>query len=526
MKRYPSIFNDALAPVTPGPSSSNTCGPARIARSCRRLFGEKPNQVNIIMSNKGNYKPSFRGMRTDLAFLTGFLDRDVTHPRFIHAYTDAAKVGLVMQPVYTDDLPGFPTALAIITMESDTGHQMKFRTVSCGGGAFYIEEINDCKVNITGDCFVTLLLACPDKTIQLDEAWLRSIIPGFLSCNRSTSECSSIIEIKSSQEISEVTISKLRNITGVYAVTQAEPVYHNILGTGKEPPFTDSHSFIKYVQEKNIPLWKAALEYESAVSALTEDEVYANGKRLWNIVLESIQGGLSKKNDMNGITKATAPKVHEYFNNKSLIPLGAINVGAPSSLAIMEYSNCSGVIVCIPTGGSSGVVPGAILGAADSLGKDVDSSVKAFLVAGLMGVFMEKTHYLGSYGCQMEIGLATGMASAGLINMLNGNAEQACSAAVMCLQSMSGLLCDKIAGLVQVPCISRNMTATAVAMLCANATMAGVETLIPLEEKLESMMIVGKKLIDEKINSMGDMGTPTGKRLAEEQKCRDALLRL
>ncbi len=526
MKRYPSIFNDALAPVTPGPSSSNTCGPARIARTCRRLFGEKPNQVTITMSNKGNYKPSFHGMRTDLAFLTGFLDRDVTHPRFIHAHADAATAGLVVQPVYTDDLPGFPTALAVITMKNDTGHQMEFRTVSCGGGAFYIEEINDCKVNITGDCYVTLLLAYPNKLKAPDEEELSFLIPGFLSFTCSFSKLSAIIAINSSQKIAEETIRKLRDITGVYAVTQAEPVYHNVLGLGKKPPFTDSKSFIKYVQEKDIPLWRAAIEYESAISAWTEDEVYANGKRLWNIVLESIQGGLSKENDINGIVQATAPKVQEHFNNKSLIPLGAINIGAPSSLAIMEYSNCSGVIVCIPTGGSSGVVPGAILGSADALGKNEDSCVKAFLVAGLMGVFMEKTHYLGSYGCQMEIGLATGMAAAGLIDMLNGNAEQACSAAVMCLQSMSGLLCDKIAGLVQVPCISRNMTATAVAMVCANATMSGVETLIPLEEKLESMMIVGKKLIDEKINPMGDMGTPTGRRLAEEQKCRDALLRL
>lgn len=526
MKRYPSIFNDALAPVTPGPSSSNTCGPARIARTCRRLFGEKPNQAKIIMSNRGNYKPSFQGMRTDLAFLTGFLDRDVTHPRFIDAYADAEKAGIIMQTVYTDDLPGFPTALAIIILKSDTGHQMKFRTVSCGGGAFYIEEINDCKVSITGNCYVTLLLAHSDKLTALDEKKLSSIVPGFLSCINSISGYSAVIEIKSSQKVPEETMSKLRETEGVYAVTQAEPVYHSILGVGKEPPFTDSQSFIKYVQKKDIPLWKAALEYESAVSGWTEDEVYANGKRLWSVVLESVQGGLSKENDMNGITKSTALNVHKNFNNKSLIPLGAINVGAPSSLAIMEHSNCSGVIVCIPTGGSSGVVPGAIIGAADALSKNEECSVKAFLVAGLMGVFMEKTHYLGSYGCQMEIGIATGMAAAGLISMLDGNAEQACSAAVMCLQSMSGLLCDKMAGLVQVPCLSRNMTATAVAMVCANATMSGVETLVPLEEKLDSMMAVGKKLIDENINRMGDMGTPTGKRLAEEQKYRDALLRL
>lgn len=523
MKRYPSIFNDALAPVTPGPSSSNTCGPARIARTCRRLFGEKPCRVELRMSNAGNYKPSFLGMRTDLAFLTGFLDRDVTHPRFIHAHADAEAEGIVMETIYTDDLPGFPTALAEIVLCGESGRKMSFHTVSCGGGAFNIDAVNGCRVMITGECYETLLFVSPVFTI-FDESMLKSKIRGFLSLYRET-PTSAVLEIKSTYSLSADAVNMLRNTSGVEFVASAEPIHPVVPGVGKEPPFTTSAEFIQYADGNRISLWEAAIEYESSISGWSRDEILSRASSLWKTVLQSVEGGLMPGNDMNGITHAVAPRVKKGFESKKLIPLGAINVGAPVALSIMEYSNCSGVVVCIPTGGSSGVVPGAILGAAGELNKSEEECVRAFLVAGLMGVFMEKTHYLGSYGCQMEIGLAAGMASAGLIEMLGGTAAQASSAAVMCLQSLSGILCDKIAGLVQVPCLSRNMTATAIAMVCANAAMCGVETLVPLEEKMDSMMIVGKKLIDEGINRMGDMGTPTGKRLATEQKMRDAKLR-
>jgi L-serine dehydratase len=217
--------------------------------------------------------------------------------------------------------------------------------------------------------------------------------------------------------------------------------------------------------------------------------------------------------------------VRDAFGSGKLIPMGMVDVGAPISLSIMEYSNCSGVITCIPTGGSSGVVPGALCGAAKTMGKSEEDLIRALLVAGLMGTFMEPTKYLGALGCQAEVGCAAGMAAAGLVALLDGNARQACTAAVMSIQSLMGLLCDKIGGLVQVPCLSRNMTAVAIAGTCANATMAGVEALVPLEETIASMLRSGGAIRDNGINRMGACWTATGCRLAAEQKARNAKLR-
>ena len=537
MKRFPDIFNDALAPVTPGPSSSNTCGPARIGRTVRRLLGEKAVYAKIRMSNAGNYKMSFRGMRTDLAFLTGFLDRDVTDPRFLHAVRDAAAEGLVMETEFTDDLPGFPTALAVITLRGESGRELTARTVSAGGGAFRIEEVEGIPVMITGDCYETLLFLPPAQTedgrvetqgLQDEEEIsekLRKMIPGFLEAVCSSNGSRSLVEIRSSRPVGTGTMEMILRLAGASGSAACAPIYPIVTGAGTEPPFSDSAGFIQYCEKTGLAPWEAALGYESAVSGWTKEAVFSYAVDLWHIAMESVEGGFREGNDMNGIAHAMAPQVKERFHDGTLLPLGAIDTAAPAALSIMEYSNCSGVVICIPTGGSSGVVPGALLGAAKALHADETECVKALLTAGLIGAFMEKTHYLGSYGCQMEIGLAAGMAAGGLVHFLKGTASQTCSAAVMALQSMTGLLCDKIAGLVQVPCLSRNMTASAIAMVCANAAMAGVETLIPLEQKLDSMMVIGKKLIDEGINRMGDMGTPAGKRLAEEQKERDRKLR-
>ena len=109
--------------------------------------------------------------------------------------------------------------------------------------------------------------------------------------------------------------------------------------------------------------------------------------------------------------------------------------------------------------------------------------------------------------------------------LLDGDVRQACTAAVMSIQSLMGLLCDKIGGLVQVPCLSRNMTAVAIAGTCANATMAGVEALVPLEETIASMLRSGGAIRDNGINRMGACWTATGCRLAAEQKARNAKLR-
>lgn len=526
MKKQPSIFNDALAPVSPGPSSSNTCGPSRIARVGRQLFGKQPEKLMVEISTKGNLILSFLGMRTDMAFLNGALGRTCTHERFTHAYEDAKAEGLEMEYYFREELPGFPTHMALLTFVGKDGERMTFKSASVGGGAFCIDEINGCPVWIEGDHEETLLFT--DLLTENEvEALKREVekLPGFNGASWAAGKDFGILDVKTDTPVSNILVAGLLALPKVRYIRAAGPEHDVVSSASRRPSFETTAEMIDYAEKTGDPLWKIATAYESSISGWSEEKVLEHARSRWNIIKTSIEGGFRDGNDMNGIVPACAPDVKKAFESGKLIPLGAIDLGAPVALSIMEYSNCSGIITCIPTGGSSGVVPGAIYGAATVMGKSEEDMVHALLVAGLLGVFMEPTKYLGALGCQAEIGCAAGMAAAGLVSLLDGTAKQACTAAVMSLQSLSGIICDKIAGLVQVPCLSRNMTAVSIAATSANATMAGMESLVSVEETIDYMIKIGSFLRDNGINRMGACATATGCRLAKEQKARDEKLR-
>lgn len=522
MKKYPSIFNDALAPVTPGPSSSNTCGPSRIARVCRQLFGEPLRKLTVDVSTKGNLIISYLGMGTDVAFLNGALGRSCTDPRFVHAFEDARAQGIEMESRFLEDLPGVPTHMAVLTLEGLQGTAMQFRSVSVGGGAFLIDAVNGCPLRIEGDQHELLVFTDPLTPEQLRAMTdFASGLPGFNDAQWSCGDGFGILNVKTDAPVAPEKAEALAAMPGGRFWRSCAPELEVVSSRSRKPPFETTGEMMDYAKNTGLPLWQLAVEYEKALSGWSEAQVLETAKARWAVIVDSIRGGFREGNDMNGIVDASAPRVKEAFESGKYIPLGAVDIGAPISLSIMEYSNCSGIITCIPTGGSSGVVPGALCGAAKAMNKTEEDVIRALLVAGLMGTFMEPTKYLGALGCQAEVGCAAGMAAAGLVALMEGTPEQACTAAVMAIQSLMGLLCDKIGGLVQVPCLIRNMTAVSIAATCANAAMAGMASLIPLEETIGSMLRSGESIRDHGINRMGACGTATGCRLAEEQKRRN-----
>ena len=133
---------------------------------------------------------------------------------------------------------------------------------------------------------------------------------------------------------------------------------------------------------------------------------------------------------------------------------------------------------------------------------------------------MAETDYFGAYGCQAEIGCGVGMAAGALVGILGGSAKTACDAASMGIQSLLGLVCDSVCGASQVPCFIRNMTGTATALVCANAAMAGLDALIPLDEMVDTLMRVGTALRSARLNTMGANASPTGLRLEKEEIAR------
>ena len=293
------------------------------------------------------------------------------------------------------------------------------------------------------------------------------------------------------------------------------PVHPVVCREKAEPPFQTAKEMEAFCKKKRCSIWQAAVKYEAAISGWSEKAVFDYATELWDICLEGIGRGAEGNFDINGmITPKANQLLKKYINkkNKKFFPAGILDFAVPLSLGVMEYSNSAGIIVCLPTGGSSGIVPAAIYSAAP----DVSAMVKAFLTAGVIGVIMARTNNFsgGGLGCQAEIGCGAAMAAGALVQLLGGTVRQACDAASMTLQCLSGLVCDPVAGTVQVPCIARNMSATATAFVCANAVMAGFDPVIPFDEEHDAFVTIGKIVC--KCKGIGATTTPTGQKIAAE----------
>jgi L-serine dehydratase len=194
--------------------------------------------------------------------------------------------------------------------------------------------------------------------------------------------------------------------------------------------------------------------------------------------------------------------------------------------AMMEVKSSMGVFVAAPTAGSCGALPGAILGAAKSMGSSKEDIVKALLAAGIIGVFIAEhaTFAAEVAGCQAETGAGGSMAAAGLVTLINGSLEQCVAASSLALQNSLGIVCDPIGNRVEAPCLGKNVMAASNALSCANMALANYEYLIPFDEVIQSMNEVGDMMAHElTCTGLGGLAaTPTGKaieaRLKEKSK--------
>jgi L-serine dehydratase len=163
---------------------------------------------------------------------------------------------------------------------------------------------------------------------------------------------------------------------------------------------------------------------------------------------------------------------------------------------MMEVKSSMGVIVAAPTAGACATLPGACIGAAESLGLSEDEMAKAMLSAGIIGVFIAAAATFSAEvgGCQAECGSASGMAAAALVSLAGGDVQQAVAAASMALQNSLGMICDPVANRVEVPCLGKNVMAAVNALACANMALAGYDAVIPLDEVIETMGRVGRSI--------------------------------
>jgi L-serine dehydratase len=277
---------------------------------------------------------------------------------------------------------------------------------------------------------------------------------------------------------------------------------------------------IRDAEQQGISLARLALETEAKDQGRPVEEIRAALRRALDVMRGAVERGM--KGDLfsaSGLVGGDAAKLRTG-------PAGPLS-GTPfrdvlaRALAVQEVNAAMGVIVAAPTAGGAGVLPAVLTGLAQARGLPDDAVVDALAVAGLIGaVVAERASLSGAEGgCQAETGAAAAMAAGAATEMLGGSPAQVGHATALALQGTLGLVCDPLGGLVELPCVFRNATGSAIALTGIELALAGVEFKIPVDEVIDVMGEIGASM-DVRYRETAGGGlaaTPTGRRLARER---------
>lgn len=291
----------------------------------------------------------------------------------------------------------------------------------------------------------------------------------------------------------------------------------------------DFHSVRELVEEaeaRGTSLAEIILEYQMSTYGESREVVVQRMQESLAVMRESVGRGLAQnERSRSGLVGGSARKVREALEKGTHRTGGPLVTGGPlaraamRAMAVNEVNACMGRIVAAPTAGASGTLPGVLLTVAEEVGASDDDLVMALFTASAVGiVIMEKASISGAAGgCQAETGSAAAMAAAAGVQLAGGTPSQAAHAGAIALQNMLGLVCDPVAGLVEIPCVKRNAGASAQAMLAIDMALAGIESVIPFDEVIVAMGQIGRTMHESlRETAQGGLAaTPTAKAIVK-----------
>ncbi len=247
-------------------------------------------------------------------------------------------------------------------------------------------------------------------------------------------------------------------------------------------------------EQENKKISEIMIETEMEVHNRNRDEIFQQMKKSLVIMKEAIDRGLREEiKSRSGLTGGDGKKLYAYIDSGKFISGETILEAVSKSVSTSEVNAAMGTIVATPTAGSVGILPGTIFATAKKLGSSDEEMVQALFTAGAIGLVIANNAFISGAagGCQAEVGSATAMAAAAIVEMAGGTPLQSAHALSIALKNMLGLTCDPVAGLVEVPCVKRNAMGAANAMIAADMALAGITSVIPPDEVIETMYKIG-----------------------------------
>ena len=283
--------------------------------------------------------------------------------------------------------------------------------------------------------------------------------------------------------------------------------------------FNSIEELVELAQKANCPISQIVIQWEMENNFVAEEKQRAMMLKNWQVMEESLKRGLTNyEKSVSGLTGGDAVKLYAYRQHGYTGE--AVLSAAASAVAVSEVNAVMGRIVACPTAGSCGIVPAAIYAAAEKNGNNIDEIVDALFTASGIGMVVEANASIaGAYGgCQAECGTAAGMAAGALVQLAGGTPEMVGNAVALAMKNLLGLACDPVAGLVEVPCVKRNGFIAVHAMVAADMAMAGVQSVIPVDDVIDALNRIGRSMPSSiKETAEGGLATTkTGLRLTRE----------
>ena len=261
--------------------------------------------------------------------------------------------------------------------------------------------------------------------------------------------------------------------------------------------FKNAKELLALCQEKNLPISEVMRQREILLGETTAKIVDQRMDRVLEIMKDAAFSPIKNPvKSMGGLIGGESRKLYEFqFQGKSLCG-NVLSRSITYAMATLETNASMGLIVASPTAGSAGIVPGLILALQEVYGFSDEKIRQALFNAGAIGYLaMRNATVAGAVGgCQAEVGIASAMAASAAVELLGGTPLQCTYAASTVLMNMLGLVCDPVGGLVEYPCQNRNAAGVSNALIAAEMSLAGITQFIPLDEMIDTMYTVGKKL--------------------------------
>ena len=273
-------------------------------------------------------------------------------------------------------------------------------------------------------------------------------------------------------------------------------------------------------EKSGKPFWKIVQEDDCREQGITEEVSFEQMRAMYQVMKDADARYDEKLKSESGLVGTEGKKMMEARAEGTLLCGDFIGKVMEKALKTSESNACMKRIVAAPTAGSCGVVPAVFLSLQEEKGYSEEKMVEAlFVAAGIGGVIAERAFLAGAAGgCQAEIGSASCMAATAITYIRGGSTKQIFDAGAFALKSLLGLVCDPLGGLVEVPCIKRNVIGSVNAITASDMAMAGIESKVPLDEVIDAMAEVGDLLPCslKETSQAGLAQTETGKKYMPE----------